>query len=294
MHRLVCAALAVVLTAAVLPAMAAAQTGGTARVTRTTAVMETPRGDGVVIGSAPTGLEVEVLQVSGGWYLVVPLTKDAGLEWSRGWIQQRFVEVVTPGVVTTPPPPTPRDAIVMRGFGQAGGTLFTAKDSFETILDTALGTVYGGGGQVAFGSGLFAQVAVERFRKTGSRALVSGEQVFRLGIPHVITVRPIQFTVGYRDPRAQRTVGYAGGGIGSYAFEERSPDLGGAGDLDKTEIGYHVVGGAEFRIAPWIWLAGEVQWAAVPNAIGERGISAIFEEDDLGGTTFRFKLLFGR
>lgn len=300
MNRILSIVTAVLVTSVLLPAMAGAQGGGTVRVTRSTPVMETPRGDSVVIGTVPSGVVLEVLESTAGWYRVAAPTEDPSeFKWRRGWIRASFVEVVTPGVATTkavpaPPPSTPRDPLLIRGFGQAGGTLFTARDSFETILDSALGGVFGGGAQVSFGNGLFAQVGVDRFRKTGSRALVSGEQIFRLGIPHTITVTPIHVTVGYRDTRARRTVGYGGGGFGSHALKEASPDLGGTEDLSATKIGYHLVGGAEFRMTGWVWLAGEIQWSAVPNAIGDRGISAVFEEDDLGGTTFRFKVLFGR
>jgi hypothetical protein len=302
--------LPIVLVVAVLasaPAAAQQPSGGTVRVTQTTAVLENPRGDSVVVGSAPSGLVLDVVEERSGWYLVTPQAEDApNLKWKRGWVQARFVQVQTPGAVVQPSAPTrpgapaprsapaaPNDPLLIRGFGLAGGTLFTARDSFDTILGSAFGGVFGGGAQVAFGNGLYAQVAVDRFRKTGSRALISGEQIFRLGIDHVIEVTPLQVTVGYRDPRAVRTVGYFGGGIGSHALKETTADLPDA-DVDDTHIGYHVVGGAEFRMTSFLWLAGEVQWSAVPDAMGERGVSAAFAEDDLGGTTFRFKILFGR
>ena len=303
MYRIVSIATVVLGTAMLLPSAASGQTRAIVRVTQATAVMETPRGDSLVVGSVPSGVVLEVLEARADWYLVTPAADNpTPVRWSRGWIRASLVEVLTPGATTsreaipttTSRPPDPSDPLLIRGFGQAGGTFFTARDSFETILGSALGGVYGGGAQVAFGSGLFAQVDVDRFRKTGSRALVSGEQIFRLGIPHVITVTPIEATVGYRSPSAQRTIPYVGGGIGWHAFEETSPDPQGTGDVSDTAIGYHVLGGAEYRIAGWMWLAVEVQWTAVPNAIGEHGVSAVFEEKDLGGASFRFKLLLGR
>ena len=310
MKRILLIATAVLLTAGVLPGTARAQSGGTVRVIRNTPVTETPRGDSVVLGTLPAGTVVDVLAAAPGWYRVAAPQGATEYKWQRGWVREDFVQVVTPGAATVaqqptsrgaapstqsarPAPSGPRDPLLIRGFGQGGGTIFTARDSFETILDTAFGGVYGGGGQVAFGNGYFGQVGVDRFRKTGSRVLMSGERIFRLSTPHVIEVTPIQVTVGWRDPTPRRTVGYAGAGIGSYALKESSPDLANA-DSKQTKIGYHLVGGAEFRMTGWMWLAGEVQWAAVPNAIGEGGVSALFEEDDLGGTTFRFKILFGR
>jgi hypothetical protein len=35
------------------------------------------------------------------------------------------------------------------------------------------------------------------------------------------------------------------------------------------------------------------QWATVPKALGESGISAVYGERNLGGTSFRFKLIVG-
>jgi hypothetical protein len=61
----------------------------------------------------------------------------------------------------------------------------------------------------------------------------------------------------------------------------------------KGKIGYHVVGGSELTLARFLALAGEVQWATVPKAMGETGVSAVFDEDNLGGTTFRFKVILG-
>jgi opacity protein-like surface antigen len=306
MNRIVSIARVVLMIVVLVPAAASAQTGGTVRVKQATAVMENPRGDSFVIGSAPSGVILEVIEAASDWYRVAPRPEDAAtLKWKRGWIRADYVEVVTPGTATTAAtaaaaagapqqPSEPRDPILLRGFGQAGGTFFSAKDSFEAILDTALGGMYGGGAQVAFGNGLFAQVGIDRFKKTGSRALVSGEQLFRLGVPHTISLTPLQATVGYRDPSGKRTVPYGGGGIGWHALEETSPGLEATGEVSENKIGYHLVGGAEYRLTSWIWLAGEGQWTWVPKALGEHGVSAVFEEKDLGGGTFRFKVLVGR
>jgi hypothetical protein len=92
----------------------------------------------------------------------------------------------------------------------------------------------------------------------------------------------------------RRTVGYVGGGIGWHVLEEDSPALTASGGFRKGHIGYHVSGGIEYRIAPFIWAAGEAQWAAVPGGLDATGAGAVFDETDLGGTTFRFKLIVGR
>ena len=56
-------------------------------------------------------------------------------------------------------------------------------------------------------------------------------------------------------------------------------------NVDERFSGYHLVGGVEYKITRWLGVAGEVTWTTVPDAIGEAGVSAAFDETDLGGTT---------
>lgn len=109
-------------------------------------------------------------------------------------------------------PPDPQEepelAIVLRparppafhvnGFFTFGYQAFAAKDSFDAILGTSGGSVIGGGGSLTHRSGLFAQVDVTRFSADGERAFVHDGEVFRLGIPVRLEVRPIEVTVGYK------------------------------------------------------------------------------------------------
>ena len=276
-----------------VPRPATAQSGLTLRVIRPAAVLEQPRGDSVVLGSLEKGTVVEVLDQQGSWFLVSAPAQEPRPSWRRGWIHADAVEVAGGPMPGAPAPAAKPGRTHVRGFGQAGGTLFTASDSFDVLLDSSFGTMFGGGAQVAFPNGLFAQVSYERFRKTGTRALVSGTQVFTIDTPLRITVTPLQFTVGYRQPTAARVLPYVGGGIGWHTLKEESSTLPDAEIVDEGHVGYHVVGGAEFALARWAWIAGEVQWAAVPKALGDTGISAVLDEDDLGGTTFRVKFIVG-
>ena len=253
--------------------------------------MEGPRGDSTVLGSVKLGTVLEVLDQRGDWYQV-RAPKPGGTSWERGWIQRPFVALVSGGAATAAR--TPPAEMLIRGFGQAGGSLFTARDSFETVLGSRFGPMFGGGAQIGFRNGGFVQASVARFRKTGSRALVSGSQVFRLQTPAVITVMPIQITVGYREGRSSRVVPYVGAGMGWHSLKEESPSLRESDNVNEAHIGYHVLGGVEYPIGSWIAFAGEVQWAKVPGVLGKSGVSAVFNEDDLGETTFRFKFIVGR
>ena len=45
-----------------------------------------------------------------------------------------------------------------------------------------------------------------------------------------------------------------------------------------------------------VGISGEAEWSTVPNALGQTpsGASAAFDETDLGGVTFRIKVVVGR
>jgi hypothetical protein len=54
------------------------------------------------------------------------------------------------------------------------------------------------------------------------------------------------------------------------------------------------MGGATVRLTRWLGVGGEFAWTTVPDAIGSGGVSAEFNEDNLGGTSLRLKILVGR
>ncbi len=294
--RVVRAATATTVLAVLLfgsPLLAQTKAGGTVRAVRSAVVLEQPRGDSIRVGFIQAGDVLEVLERQGNWFLVVaPTPKSGKSTWDRGWVHIDALELASTGAVVAPS--RPKSRLMIRGFGQAGGILFAAQDSFDTILGGSFGSQFGGGAQVAFPNGAFAQVSVDRFTETGTRALVSGTQIFTLDLPEKVTITPTTVTVGYRGTRTKALAPYAGVGIGWYRLEEESPTLPNTERISDGHIGYHLLGGAEYELLPWAWVAGEVQWATVPDAIGQSGVSSVFEEDDLGGTTFRVKLIFGR
>jgi len=69
-----------------------------------------------------------------------------------------------------------------------------------------------------------------------------------------------------------------------------------ADDVHATFTGYQVVGGLEMPLQRWMALAAEAQYASVPNALGKdpSGVSSVYNEHNLGGFTFRMKVVVGR
>lgn len=181
----------------------------------------------------------------------------------------------------------------IRGYAEGAYQWFTAADSFKAILDTSGGLFYGGGGQVHLGP-VYVDVGVSRFEKTGERAFVFEGDVFRLGIPDRITMTPVVVTAGYRFPIRDRIVPYVGGGVGSLKFEETS-DFADAGEnVSERFTSYHGVAGMEYSVTRWVFVAGEVRYASVPDALGAPGISGEFDESNLGGVSVAVKVLVGR
>lgn len=186
--------------------------------------------------------------------------------------------------------------VTIRGFGDAGVTVFSATKSFEAVLGQQSGPVFGGGLELGLPRDLFVSIAVTRFRRTGHRVFVFEGEVFNLNVPATITVTPLELTGGYRYTKLRRFIPYGGGGIGWHRYAETSAQAGDGEDVHTTFTGYHALGGGEVPLSNWIAAAAEAQFASVPNALGQTstGVSRAFDEDNLGGFTFRVKVVIGR
>ena len=272
------------------PALAQTEVVTEVRVLSIAPVLETARGDGFVLDTLNPGTRLEVLDRDGLWYLV--RTPSDSSDWREGWVRSRYVEVV--GTRELPPEEQPIQLRTsFRGFAQVSGMWFAASDSFDAITGSSLGLMYGGGGGIGFSNGLFFQAGVERYEETGERVFISNNQIFELGIANTIEIMPVQFTAGWRQAGDADVIGYVGAGAGVYLFKEMS-DLGSPGDdVDEQHVSYHILGGVEYPLMSWLWLGGEGQYTWVPSAIGDQGISAQFDEKDLGGFSLRLKVSFG-
>ena len=160
------------------------------------------------------------------------------------------------------------------------------------------------------------------------------QEVFPLGIPLEVGITPIEITGGWRyrhcppppgpprapqpppSPQAPRTpqqpaprtqaarssavscdpkfIPYVGGGFSSYKYSETSEGDDSSENLDERFNGFHLLGGGEYRVMRWLRIGGEIVWSSVPDALGSGGVSAAFNEDNLGGTGFRVKVTVGR
>jgi hypothetical protein len=217
-----------------------------------------------------------------------------------------------------PPPPSkpPASATTTRsrerpfriaGFAEFGTTAFTASKSFDAILDKSSLTLVGGGGQFALRNGIFVQVDITHQSADGERAFVNNGQVFKLGIPATIELTPIDISAGYRfrfgkrrNPRlaqrpaaTDRFVPYVGGGVGTVRYKETSKFAQSGDDVDESFTSYNFLAGLEVGIWRFIGAGVEFQQRWVPDGLGSGGVSKAFNETDLGGSSFRVKVIVG-
>ena len=185
----------------------------------------------------------------------------------------------------------------IEGYAMFGRASFMPAESFETILGKSSGPLLGGGVRIGPGlRGLFFDVGAWRFHADGERVFVFNGEVFPLGIPASVSVMPLEISGGwrFRVRRLPKLVPYVAGGLTSVHYEETSEFATSAENTNEFFNGIHLLGGAQYKIRPWLGVAGEASWSTVGNALGDAGVSKVFNESDLGSTTLRFKITIGR
>ncbi len=263
------------------------------------------------ITTVRAGTELEVIGREGEFYVVrVPGTGGRSGETGRIAVSQVEVIAGTPPTQPAPPEsrrgqdsPTPEQTRVsgsaehgigFYGFGEGGMTAWLANETFSAVFGNSRAPIFGVGGQIRVNGQLVIEGAVERFKETGQRVFVSGDEVFKLGIRDTVRIIPISVTASYRH-RAGSAAYYGGGGVGQYFYKEDSDFAQPAENVNQRFTSYHVVAGVEFgAIGTVLKTAFEVQFTSVPDAIGTTGASAAFGEHNLGGLQLRVKILAGK
>jgi opacity protein-like surface antigen len=197
---------------------------------------------------------------------------------------------------TAPAAPAYPDRLQIRPFVSAGTTWFTASQTFKAVLGSGQGTDFGGGINLTQGPA-WIEIGARRFSKSGERVFVTtGGQVFPLGIGTDITMTPLEVALGwrFRPLFGQRVRPQLGAGYTRLRYEESAAFAQDGDDVDESFNGFHVIGGAEVRLHRLVGVAGEVVWTSIADAIGKGGASQAFDEDNLGGTSLRLKIVIGR
>jgi opacity protein-like surface antigen len=211
------------------------------------------------------------------------------------------IATLAPTAVTAQQRPAParpatRQPLAIRGFGDLGMVRFAASDAFEATLGSPSGVFFGGGVEVVLPQQWFVGLRLSHFDKSGERVFVQDNEAFPLGIDMKVAITPIEVSAGYRFRSGRRNlIPYLGGGIGWHRYTETSDFADAAEDVKETFTGYHVLGGAEYRVGRMFAIAGEAQWTTIPDALsGVSSAADAFGESNLGGFGFHVRFVVGR
>jgi hypothetical protein len=140
------------------------------------------------------------------------------------------------------------------------------------------------------GGDLFVRVALSDMPKSGTR---SDGSEFSNGIAVNVKMVPVDLAVGWRFRHLlgdDSLTPFVGGGAFLLHYSEVTPSGNTADNTSAFFKGYEVFGGVDLRVSRVLTVAPEVDYRGVPNAIGKGGVSADFDETNLGGVAFRITI----
>lgn len=296
------------------PAAAPARSQQRATVTVASPIYLLPDTERQPLRTLPAGTSLVVLRTQDDWLQVT--FDDSQFGRRTGWIEQKFVKVgpatpLPPEPVPERPefgaqpsarpasparPPAERTGLGIRGFGTVTFDKMAASESFKAVTGKDTATFFGGGVQVSnLWQGLFVEVAAERASRDGERVFIGpDDEVFRLGIPVTITMTPIDVVAGWRSAPVARASAYGAAGVSLLQYKESSDFAEPAENVDERYTGFVVFAGIEYSAMRFVHIRGEVRYRRFGDAIGAGGVSAEFDETDLGSFGAALKVAVGR
>jgi hypothetical protein len=200
-----------------------------------------------------------------------------------------FAAVAVPGRAAA------QSSVGVRGHGTFGSTALAASETFRAVAGGASASTFGGGVQVTnLWKRIFAEVAVSQLSRNGERVFIgSGGDLFELGIPLEVTMRPIDVAAGWRFA-FRRVSPYAGAGVTFLSYEETSGFAEAGDDVSERGTGPLVLAGVDVQIWRWIHAGGELRYRRVRGILGDAGVSEHYGERDAGGFSSAVRLSIGR
>jgi hypothetical protein len=174
------------------------------------------------------------------------------------------------------------------------GQAMKAKDSFDAVTGSSTVTGLGIGLEAQnIWRGLFIRVGTSKLSADGERVFVDEGDVFPLGIPIEITMKPIELAAGWRfKPLGSRAVTpYAGMGPMFLKYKEESEGDASGESVNATYAGIALFGGIELPVWKKISAGAELGLRKV-TVDSPGGTMRLFGENDLGGLTFRVMVSF--
>ncbi len=192
-------------------------------------------------------------------------------------------------------PAAPRQPMGLRAFASFDVNRMAASESFRAVVGTSDLTGFGAGAEVLrIWSNAFARVGLSRIRVDGTRVVVFDDDASSVGVETSIRMRPLEVAGGWRFGRRGRLIPYGGGGIVRLSYEETTEFDEPGDDTSGTFTGSLLFGGVDVQLAGVLGFGAELQHRRLTDALGAGGASAAFDENDLGGLTFRIWIGVGR
>ena len=206
----------------------------------------------------------------------------------------RGAVLVFAAAVALAPTPAGAQSIGVRGYVSFGITQLAANETFEAVAGTSQRPIFGGGVQVTnIWKGIFADVGAFAMNVDGERVFVDNGEVFRLGIPLEVQMRPLDVAGGW-GLEYGRLSPYVGAGVTYFSYEESSDDdLPGEG-VSERKAGALVLVGVDVRLFSFVHAGGELRYRRVTGILGEAGASAEFNEANAGGLSIAARVSIGR
>jgi hypothetical protein len=153
----------------------------------------------------------------------------------------------------------------------------TASDTYDTLWGETM-VLLGVQAEARFESGWFVALSADRGEADGELVAPGPGGPIPTGEPTTLTLTPIHLTAGGVARRDLPWNVYFGGGPTLLLWEDDNAPF----PEDGSDPGFHAVLGLRRSFAR-AGVAAEARWSTVPDVFGEGGVSAAFEEDDLGG-----------
>lgn len=187
-----------------------------------------------------------------------------------------------------PAPSASEPQSVVRGvrLGPRAGAfeMINSPDSYEAVFNAVMPQL-GLAVEVELPHRVLLTVAYD-FGEVDGEQVLPGRPIRRTGEPETLTYEPLSLTAAWLLPSRSRWEAYLGGGVTYLNWRDVGARTTSGGDL-----GAHAVFGFRRGVGAWR-LGAELRYSTVPNAVGDSGISRVFEEDDLGGLSLHFVGLY--
>lgn len=163
-----------------------------------------------------------------------------------------------------------------------------ADDSFDAVFDGDAVTQFGVQLELQIRRHYLIGLVYETGEVDGNRVLPTDPPT-PTAVRETLTLSPLHLTLGWVFAPESQIHGFVGVGPTLLDWEDES----GADSESGSDTGYHGVAGLRWSTASHRFtVGGELRFSSVPDAVGDAGITRVFDEDDLGGTTIGVSVLW--